>query len=117
MKGRINWALIKSQDQATIERLADEERRAFGIKLGGAKWRRVLNPRAPNVKSIRRRLGLSQSAFAKRFCLSQRTVQQWEQGRSKPDQPARNLLRVIEFAPQTVARAVDGAGTRRKRPK
>jgi putative transcriptional regulator len=118
MKGRINWALIRSHDEATIVRLAAEERAAHGIDLTKLHFHRPFDPRrSPNVKTIRRSLGLTQSEFAKRFRLSQRTVQQWEQGRSKPDQPARNLLRVIELAPQVVARAVDGAGMPRKRPK
>lgn len=37
--------------------------------------------RAPDVKAIRERLGLSQSQFAERFDFSVRTVQEWEQGR------------------------------------
>ncbi len=68
-------------------------------------WRRVLNPRLPDVRAIRRRLGLSQARFAKRFGFSVRTVQEWEQGRAIPDRPARILLRVIEKSPKTVERA------------
>ncbi len=115
MKGRINWELIKSHDEATIARLAAEERAALGIKLEELHFHRPFNPRPPNVKAIRRRLGLSQSEFARRFRLSQRTIQQWEQGRSKPDQLARNLLRVIEWAPQLVTRAVGGVHAPRKK--
>ncbi|HYR80233.1 MAG TPA: helix-turn-helix domain-containing protein [Candidatus Dormibacteraeota bacterium] len=49
---------------------------------------------------------MSQSEFATRFGFSVRTVQEWEQGRSLPDRPARILLRVIEKSPKTVERAV-----------
>ncbi len=69
-------------------------------------WRLVANPPIPDIKAIRRRLGLSQAQFANRFGLSVRTVQQWEQGRAIPDRPARNLLKVIESAPEIVARAL-----------
>lgn len=69
-------------------------------------WRLVANPPVPDVKAIRKRLGLSQAAFAGRFGLSLRTLQQWEQGRAVPDRPARILLRVIERAPETVERAL-----------
>jgi putative transcriptional regulator len=116
MKGRINWALIRSQDQATIDRLASEEMQAIGLCWENIKFFRPYSSRPPNVKAIRRKLGLSQSEFAKRFRLSQRTIQQWEQGRSKPDQPARNFLRTIEFAPHTVARLL-GSTVRREAPR
>ncbi|MBI3706267.1 MAG: helix-turn-helix domain-containing protein [Proteobacteria bacterium] len=69
-------------------------------------WRRVYNPPVPDVKSIRRKLGLSQAAFAARFGFSVRTIQQWEQGRAVPDRPARILLRVIAISPQAVERAL-----------
>jgi putative transcriptional regulator len=69
-------------------------------------WRRVTNPRLPEVRAIRRKLGLSQKGFAKRFGFSVRTVQEWEQGRAIPDRAARILLRVIEKSPKVVERAV-----------
>ncbi len=70
-------------------------------------WRRVLAPRVPDVRAIRRKLGLSQSEFAARFGFSVRTVQEWEQGRAVPDRPARILLRVIEKSPNAVERALE----------
>jgi putative transcriptional regulator len=69
-------------------------------------WRRVVSPRFPDVRAIRKKLELSQAAFAKRFGFSVRTVQEWEQGRAIPDRPARILLRVIEESPKAVERAV-----------
>lgn len=68
-------------------------------------WRRVITPKLPDVRAIRRKLHLSQSQFAKRFGFSVRTIQEWEQGRAIPDKPARILLRVIEKSPKTVERA------------
>jgi putative transcriptional regulator len=72
----------------------------------GRDWRRVISPRLPDVRAIRRKLRLSQAEFAKRFGFSVRTVQEWEQGRAVPDRPARILLRVIEKSPKAVERAV-----------
>jgi putative transcriptional regulator len=115
MKARINWALIRSQDQDTIDRIAAEEYKALGIRFEDLKFRRVPNTRVPNVKAIRTKLGLSQREFARRFSISQRTLQQWEQGRSKPDQSARILLRVIELAPHIAERAAAGRPEVRKR--
>jgi putative transcriptional regulator len=36
------------------------------------------------LKTVREKLGLSQSQAAKAWGISVRTLQQWEQGRSKP---------------------------------
>jgi len=56
--------------------------------------------------AIRARLRMSQAAFAALFGLSVRTIQEWEQGRRRPDGPARALLRVIEREPAAVRRAL-----------
>lgn len=64
----------------------------------------------PDVRAIRKSLGLTQSEFARRFGLSYRTVQQWEQRRSPPQGPAEILLRVIECDPEVVERAARRAG-------
>lgn len=37
-----------------------------------------------NIKVLRNKIGLSQSKFAKKYNISVRTLQQWEQGISKP---------------------------------
>jgi putative transcriptional regulator len=60
----------------------------------------------PDVKQIRKKMGLSQHEFSAGFLLSQRTLQEWEQKRRKPDQTAAVLLRVIEAEPLAVARAL-----------
>ncbi len=63
--------------------------------------------RAPlvDVKLLRERLALSQSQFASRFGFTLATVKNWEQGRTRPDGPAKTLLAVIAHNP----RAVDAA--------
>jgi putative transcriptional regulator len=63
----------------------------------------------PDVRAIRARLGLSQSAFAARFGLPVGTVRDWEQGRAVPDQAARVLLAVIAKEPDAVLRALRAA--------
>lgn len=62
------------------------------------KTRRLKDP-AP-TKEIRKRLQLSQSAFASLMGVSLRTVQDWEQGRREPSGPARSLLRVADQHPE-----------------
>ena len=64
--------------------------------------------RAPaiDVRSVRRKLGLSQSQFAARFGFKPATVRNWEQGRTQPDGPSRVLLAVIAHHPDAVEDAL-----------
>lgn len=66
-------------------------------------------PAAVDVRAIRKRLGLSQSEFARRFGFGVATVRDWEQGRYQPDQAARSYLLVIEREPEVVGRALHTA--------
>ena len=63
-------------------------------------------PEDVDVVAIRKRLGLSQREFAARFGFKLDAVQNWEQGRRRPDGAARALLRVIEREPEAVQRAL-----------
>lgn len=71
--------------------------------------RRILDdPAAKNILALRKRMKLSRKAFANRFGLDARAVQDWEQGRRVPDRTARVLLTVIEHDPEAVVRALGG---------
>lgn len=59
-----------------------------------------------DVRALRTRLGLSREQFAQRFRFPARTVQEWEQGRRRPDQSARAYLTVIERNPKAVEEAL-----------
>jgi len=61
-----------------------------------------------DVAAIRKRLGLSQGEFAARFGFKLDALQNWEQGRRRPDGAARAFLRVIEREPEAVQRALAG---------
>jgi len=62
--------------------------------------------KVPDIKALRRRLKLTQAQFASRFCLNARTVQDWEQGRVKPDPTVRAYLTVIANNHRAVERAL-----------
>src|SRR6266702_1838176 len=72
---------------------------------------RVTTVRVPtiNVRAVRRRLGLSQSEFAAKFGFQPATLKNWEQGRTRPDGPARVLLAVIARHPEAVEDALSKA--------
>jgi putative transcriptional regulator len=62
---------------------------------------------AAYARRVRRRVGLSQVAFAKRIGVSVDTVRNWEQGKRAPQGPARALLRIIDRAPEVALSALD----------
>ncbi len=62
--------------------------------------------RTPQVRVIRRALGLSQEEFATRFHIPLGTLRDWEQGRKDPDAAARAYLVVIGRNPSAVAEAL-----------
>jgi putative transcriptional regulator len=65
--------------------------------------------RTPQVKIIRRALGLSQEEFGARFHIPLGTLRDWEQGRKEPDAAARAYLVVIARQPETVSEALRAA--------
>jgi putative transcriptional regulator len=60
----------------------------------------------PEVKSIRDKIGLSQTRFAGLIGVSKRTLENWEQGRRHPTGPARALLRILDKDPESAVRAL-----------
>ncbi|MEA2931095.1 MAG: putative transcriptional regulator [Hyphomicrobiales bacterium] len=68
--------------------------------------------RTPQVKIIRRALGLSQDDFAARYHIPIGTLRDWEQGRAVPDQAARAYLTVIARDPEAVRKALNAPARR-----
>jgi putative transcriptional regulator len=62
----------------------------------------------PEVKTIRERVGLSQTRFAGLIGVSKRTLENWEQGRRHPTGPARALLRLLDKDPEYALRTLHG---------
>ena len=55
----------------------------------------IVLPDEVDVKRIRTNARMSQAEFARAFCINPRTLQEWEQGRRKPDATTRAYLAVI----------------------
>ncbi len=68
--------------------------------------RRIVLPGDVDVKRIRTKAGMSQAEFARAFCINPRTLQEWEQGRRKPDATTRAYLAVIAKKRQAVLEAL-----------
>ena len=56
----------------------------------------------PDVVAIRNKTGLSQPAFARSIGIPLGTLKNWEQGRRRPEGPARVLLALIDKRPSSV---------------
>jgi len=63
-------------------------------------------PEDVDVRAIRSKLGLSQTEFSRRYAVSPRSLQEWEQGRRRPESAVRAYLTVIDRNPQAVENAL-----------
>lgn len=101
-QGRTDWE--------RLDRMTDDEVEAAALvdpdaqPMTDEELSQAYRPGA--IVAIRKHLGLSQAAFAGRFRINLRTLQDWEQGRRAPDQVARAYLRVIAHNPDVVTAAL-----------
>ena len=89
-----------------FDKLANSIQQAGKIRRGTMKASRINTINPADVKSIRHRLGKSQSAFALMIGVSVATLQNWEQGRRKPEGPAQALLKIAAENPTAVEQAL-----------
>jgi DNA-binding transcriptional regulator YiaG len=68
--------------------------------------RRVLDDPGSFISDLRARRGLSQRELADALGLDVRTLQNWEQGRNRPDDAVLALVRLFDDDPSRVAQAV-----------
>jgi len=56
------------------------------------------------IRTTRQRLRMSRTAFAHRLGVNPRTLERWEQGRSKPNDQAVVLIMLVRKYPDTLSR-------------
>jgi putative transcriptional regulator len=100
---RTDWERLRNMRDEEVEAaaLADPDAQP----LTEAELAQTFRP--ADITAMRKRLGLNQSAFARRFQINLRTLQDWEQGRRAPEDAARAYLRVIAHDPDVVAAALE----------
>src|SRR5687768_10442034 len=100
---------------------AKQERSKFGLELEASARdilthlknekplpiRRIVLPDEVDVKRIRTAAGMSQADFARAFHIELRTLQDWDQGRRKPDATTRAYLAVIQRNRNAVIEALN----------
>ena len=85
-----------------FEELLESVRQGGAILRGERKPSRVFEFSEPDVRTVREHYGLSQEKFASLMGISVGTLRNWEQGRRRPEGPARVLLRVAAKHPEAV---------------
>jgi putative transcriptional regulator len=100
---RIDWSRVDATSNEEIAaQIAEDEAEA-------------MRDVAAYARRVRRSVGLSQIAFARRIGVPVDTVRNWEQGKRAPQGPARALLRIIDRAPEAALSALD-PDVRKSRP-
>lgn len=94
---------MKTKDFADLLKSIDEAR---DIRAGKRKPSRVITFNPVEVKTIRKRLHVSQVQFATLIGVSAATLRNWEQGRTYPEGAARVLLKVAAHRPEAVLEAL-----------
>ena len=57
---------------------------------------------ADMIREIREKLHVSRTVFARRLRVSSRTLENWEQGRAKPNAQAATLIMMVSQFPDTL---------------
>jgi putative transcriptional regulator len=82
-----------------IKGVREMKRHMAGKRVRGIRTTEVSTP---NVRSIREAAQISQTQFAKLIGVNVRTLQNWEQERTKPTGPARALLKIVASDPKAL---------------
>lgn len=107
MNDKTDWAALKKMTESEIELAAKSDPDAPLLSdYELSQFKRVKPVQEIDVREIRTKLHLSQEKFAIFFGVSKRTIQEWEQHRKRPNATSRNFLRVVEYAPDVVQRAL-----------
>lgn len=91
-----------------FDKLVASVKEAGEIKAGVRKPSRHYEIKPPEIRLVREKLQASQGEFALMIGVSMRTLQNWEQGRRRPEGPAKTLLRVASRNPAAILEALHG---------
>jgi putative transcriptional regulator len=86
-----------------VQGINDMNRHLAGNRVRGV---RTTHVDATDIQSIRKTANLSQPRFAKLIGVNLRTLQNWEQGRTRPTGPARALLKIVASNPKSANEAL-----------
>lgn len=93
-------------NERDFDQLIASVKQAGAIKRGKMRPGRSIQMNPTDIKMIRKKLDKSQSEFALMIGVSVSTLQNWEQGRRRPEGPARALLKIASENPETVTQSL-----------
>ena len=93
----------KNFDQL-VKAVRQMNRHIAGKVVRGAKTTELAEP---NVRAIREAAKISRSQFARLIGVNLRTLQNWEQRRTRPSGPARVLLKIVASDPKSEIEALN----------
>jgi putative transcriptional regulator len=104
-------AMVKSKNRNVFGELMEgvgamRAHREGRITLRSHRVPALLLPRVDDrlIRTTRERLHMSRTAFAHRLGVNPRTLERWEQGRSKPNDQAAALILLVRKYPDTLSR-------------
>jgi putative transcriptional regulator len=86
-----------------IKGVREMKRHMAGKPVRGVKVTELTDP---DVRAIREAARISQSQFAALIGVNLRTLQNWEQRRTRPTGPARALLKIVASDPKSAIEAL-----------
>ena len=86
-----------------VKGVREMKRHMTGKAVRGARTSELTEP---DIRAIREVAKISQSQFAKLIGVSVRTLQNWEQHRTRPTGPARALLKIVASNPKSAIEAL-----------
>ncbi|PZN70998.1 MAG: transcriptional regulator [Candidatus Methylumidiphilus alinenensis] len=87
-----------------FDALAEERQGKRTLRNHDVETRSVSDLHAAELVALRERLHLSRAVFARYLCINPRTLENWEQGRAKPNAQAALLIRLVDRYPDTLDR-------------
>lgn len=90
-----------------IDALADERAGKRTLRTHVVKPRPAPTISARELTRVREGMNLSRGLFARYLRTNVRTLENWEQGRAKPNAQAALLIRLVQRYPDTVRRLAD----------
>ncbi|OCX93861.1 MAG: transcriptional regulator [Pseudomonas sp. CO183] len=85
-----------------FEALADERQGKVTLRSHKAQLNELPEVSADELVGIRQQLNMSRPVFAMYLRTNARTLENWEQGRAKPNAQAVTLIRLVQKYPETV---------------
>lgn len=86
-----------------VKGVREMKRHMHGQTVRGARTSELAEP---DIRAIREVANISQAQFARLIGVSVRTLQNWEQRRTRPTGPARALLKIVASDPKSAIEAL-----------